>query len=162
MFYETMSCHDSEAFVRFDMRAKDYLKQLRKLDTKINQRIAEKEGIRDSMLRTGASATDNIRVQESGSGDKLSKGMAAYLDLEAEIDAAIDEFVSTKHRIIGEIQSLEDDRYIRVLYKRYVEYKKFEVIAVEMDYSFDHVCRLHGRALLEFERCHKMSDLNVI
>mgnify|MGYP006916073174 CR=1 FL=1 len=36
--------------------------------------------------------------------------------------------------------------------------KNFEKIAVETGYSYDHIIRLHGHALMEFQKtCHTMS-----
>ncbi len=39
-----------------------------------------------------------------------------------------------------------------MLFKRYVEYKSFKVIAKEMHYSYQYVIRLHKQALKEFEK----------
>jgi len=140
------------------MRAKEYLRQIRKLDIKINQRIKEQGELRSRMFSIGGSSTDSVRVQESREGDKLSNAVSEYLDMEAEIDAMIDDLVNAKHRIIGEIQSLEDERYMQILYMRYVEYKHFYEIADELHYSLEHTIRLHGWALVQFEKdvikCH--------
>ena len=56
--------------------------------------------------------------------------------------------------IIGQIHNLHDDRYISVLFKRYVEIKSYELIAVEMNYSFDYVKELHRDALEDFRLKH--------
>ena len=62
----------------------------------------------------------------------------------------------------SEIQSLDSPVYIDILYKRYVEYKTLEEIAVEMSYSYRQVLRLHGLALQDFKRWHTMSHLSVL
>ena len=69
----------------------------------------------------------------------------------------IDRFVDLKNKIISEIQGLSNPVYIQILYKKYVEAKRLEVIAVEMSYSYDHIKHAHGRALQEFGR--KYQDL---
>ncbi len=38
--------------------------------------------------------------------------------------AEIDRFIDKKHRMINQIQNLDNTKYMQVLYKRYVEYKK--------------------------------------
>ena len=67
------------------------------------------------------------------------------LDLEAEIDKEIDGFVNKKHQIINQIQ---------VLFKRYVEFMRLEVVAVEMGYTYQYTRDLHGNALRNFERSY--------
>ena len=79
------------------------------------------------------------------------KLIGRIIDLEAEINAEIDRYVDEKHRIINEIQGLKNADYISLLYKRYVEFKKFEIIAVEMNYTYRYVLNMHGYALKDFE-----------
>jgi len=43
-------------------------------------------------------------------------------------------------------------KYLQVLYKRYVEYKSFEQIAVEMGYTYDYIRKIHIKALRNFEK----------
>jgi DNA-directed RNA polymerase specialized sigma subunit len=40
---------------------------------------------------------------------------------------------------------------VKVLHKRYFEYKPWEQIACEMGYSYRNVCYIHGKALQAFE-----------
>lgn len=134
------------------MTAKKYLQQLRSLDIKIKQR---KEQIRElQSLASGQGSFDysKERVQTSVGGDKLSENVSRYVDIEKEVDKLIAEFTVKKDKIISEIQSLEDSRYIEILYKRYVEFKSFERIACEMNYNYTWTCELHGKSLKAFER----------
>ena len=57
--------------------------------------------------------------------------------------------------ITEQIQHLDDDRYVKILFKRYVELKKFHVIHVEMKYDYDYVRVLHGEALGYFEMIYR-------
>ena len=134
------------------MTAKQYLSQIRHLDTRINQRIREKELLQEEALSTGAIRYDKDRVQTSPSGTSrqlLLTEKAA--DMELEITRMIDRFVGLKHKIIGQIQQLPDERFMRVLFERYVNYKSFEQIAVEMSYTYKWICDLHGMALNAFD-----------
>ena len=83
--------------------------------------------------------------------------MIKYIDLENDLNKQIDEFVDLKNKIINEIQSLKDINYVKLLYKRYIEYKRLEVIAVEMNYTYTYVRTLHGQALQEFDKVHTQS-----
>ena len=79
------------------------------------------------------------------------KPICRIIDLEAEINDEIDRFVDEKHKIINQIQRLKNADYISLLFKRYVEYKKFETIAVEMNFTYQYVIEMHRYALKEFE-----------
>lgn len=135
------------------MKAKEYLQQLQRLDTVINQKIKEVHDLRlQAVQRTGGLDYSKERVQSSPSGDApFVKPICRIIDLEAEINAEIDRFVDEKHKIINQIQGLKNSDYIRLLFKRYVEFKSLERICVEMNFSYDYIKHLHGYALKDFE-----------
>lgn len=135
------------------MQAKQYLKELKRLDTCINQQLQEKAALYTSTI--GAARTDKDRVQTSGSGDMMPELIQRLLDLEAEIDKEIDNFVDQKRKMIQQIQDLRNELYVSLLYRRYVEFKSLEEIAVEMNYTYQHTRRMHGYALAEFQRVHE-------
>ncbi len=134
--------------------AKRYLQKIRKLDRMIEQRIKERDSLRQFDGVT-AIAYDKDPVQTSPKGNApFESTVEKLIALEQELDRLIDEYVTLKDKIIGEIHELNNTNYITLLYKRYVEYKTFELIAVEMHYTYDWVREMHGYALLEFERTH--------
>lgn len=133
------------------MTAKRYLKQLEVLDTKINQRIKEKDYLKARAEGTNSKPLTPDKVQTSAPMDAMAESAVKYVDMEAEIDKMTDEFIDRKHKIIDEIQSLNcDAKYIDILFKRYVEFKSFEKISVEMSYEYKWTCKLHGTALKLF------------
>jgi DNA-directed RNA polymerase specialized sigma subunit len=69
---------------------------------------------------------------------KLIRLKEQYLDIHEEI----------RNRIL----LVRPDLYADVLYMRYLEGKSLVDIAEELLYSYIYVCKLHGRALLEFAR----------
>ena len=98
------------------------------------------------------------RVSSSGTGDApFVNPVLKIVMLEQEINAEIDKYVDLKRKITGEIQSLQDPQFIKVLFKRYVEYKGFDKIAVELECSERNVYTIHGQALKDFtEKVLKM------
>ena len=52
------------------------------------------------------------------------------------------------------INELTDERYITVLYRRYIEFQTWEKIAIEMGYNTRYVQQLNGNALLQFYDLH--------
>ena len=129
---------------------KEYLRQLHRLEVCIEQRQEELNRLRELI---GCNAIDyGERVQTSPSADSIPNEVIRRAELEADISRKIERFLQLKHKIINEIQSLDNAVYVSILYKRYVEYKSLEEIAVEMNYSYRQVLRIHGMALQEFKR----------
>lgn len=136
------------------MKAKDYLKQLEMLDIKINQKIKQASDLREITAAGKGIDYSKDKVQTCVSSDALSENVIRYISLENEINRRIDEFVDLKNQIINQIQELKDANHMQILYKRYVEYKRLEVIAVEMNYTYPYIRTLHGHALQDFERTY--------
>lgn len=138
--------------------AKQYLQKIRKLDRMIEQRIKERDSLRQ-FDGVGAIAYDSDPVQTSPKGNApFESTVEKLIALEEELDRLIDEYVTLKDKIIGEIQGLSNTVYVTLLHKRYVEYKSLEVIAVEMHYSYERVRHLHGYALRAFELEYLVND----
>lgn len=140
--------------------SKEYLRQIRLFDICIRQKEAELAAMRSEIESMSAAVTGE-RVQTSAK-DKMSEKVSHIVDLEAQIIRDKESFLRMKDRIINEIQGLDNSVYVDILYKRYVEYKQLEEIAVEMNYSYRQVLRLHGFALQEFKRWHTMSHSDVV
>ena len=139
------------------MTAKEHLRQLHKADVIINQRIQEKTDLRARLSSIGSFDYSKERVQTSlPEGAGYEKQIAKIIELEKEIDRLIDEYIDLKHKIIGQIHELRNERHIEILYKRYVENKRLEVVAAEMGYTFQYVVLLHGYALKEFSEKHSI------
>jgi hypothetical protein len=149
-----LSVQDEER--KIAMKAKEYLQQLQRLDTVINQKIKELGDLRLKSRSVGSIDYSKERVQTSPSGDApFVKLIGRIIDLEQEINAEIDAFVDDKHKIINQIQGLKNSKYIEILYKHYVEFKRLEVVAVEMNFTYQYVVELHGYALKDFQTTYE-------
>ena len=136
------------------MWAKRYLLEIQKLEELLNQRLEELSSLKAMHGLRGCNLSE--KVQTSTKGDTLESAVIKCVELQDKVNAMIDEFVDKKNITITRIQALSDTRCIKILYMRYVRYMSFESIAVELCYSYDHIRRLHAKALKDFERCHKM------
>ncbi|MCD8124260.1 MAG: hypothetical protein LUE23_04375 [Lachnospiraceae bacterium] len=135
------------------MTAKRYLEQIGSMDMLIKMRQKELDDLRDASTAIGSFDYSKDRVQTTPSGDPPYLVMLdRILELEQDIQRCLDK----KHTIMHEIQDMENPTYSQILFKRYVEGKGLNAIADEMNYSYQHVRRMHGWALQEFERCYKM------
>ncbi len=130
---------------------KEYLMQIRILDTKINSMLDTLENLRASVLRITPVLKQDV-VSGGSAPDRMSTTMAKIVDLQNEINQTIDRYVDEKANIIRLLDKIHIPDYLQVLQKRYIEYQTFEEIAAEMHYSYCWICRLHGRALQAFGR----------
>lgn len=134
------------------MTAKEYLRQIAVLDAKIKRRQTEIEELKTAATHITTMFDEN-KVQSSGrSDDKMASLVTKWVTLEREVARMVDQLIELRHRIIGEIHQLTDDRYIRILEMRYVDRETFEQIAVTMHMDIRHIFRLHGYALQEFAK----------
>lgn len=133
------------------MTTKQYLNQIDRINRMVNNKLAEIYQLKTMVCSISVSANED-KVQSSSDKDKLGSAVAKIVDLENEINKAIDIYVDKKERIVSQIDSIKDIMEYRVLFSRYIEYKTFEQIAEDNDYSVRQILRIHGNALVEFEK----------
>ena len=76
--------------------------------------------------------------------------------LEQKLAAQLDAAASLRSEIGAAIAGVEDEKLRCVLELRYIHGFTWEKCAVEMNYDYRHICRLHGKALQEV-KIEKMS-----
>ena len=135
------------------MRAKEYLRSLKRLDVKIKHLRWELAELENKAIGISSVDYSGDNVQSSRSGDPaFVKMMPKIKAVKDELEKAIEDFVEKRHEMILMIDSLSNTNHIQVLFKRYVEFKKFDDIATEMSYEVQSVKNLHWKAIQEFER----------
>lgn len=133
------------------MDTKQYLSQISRFDRMIKNKMTELAQYKE--LAYGLSAIANEeRVQTTPEFDKMSGKVAKIIEMEKKIDSLIDEYVDKKNLIVSQIDSMENETYYEILFARYIEKKTFEKIATDIGYSFRNTTRLHGKALIDFEK----------
>ena len=137
------------------MQAKEFLNKIRYIDMMIDCKLEQINDLRDMLTSIGSPIGD--KVQSSKDPDKFTDPVSKIIELEKEINEDIDNLVELKKIARNTIEQLENEVEKVILYKRYFENKSFEQISVEMGYSWRQIHRLHGNALKDFERCHRMS-----
>ncbi|MGL6015774.1 MAG: DUF1492 domain-containing protein [Selenomonadaceae bacterium] len=73
--------------------------------------------------------------------------IAKMVDLENEISADIDALVDLKREIVSAIKSVDNPEFRTLLELRYLCFKPWEQIALEMGYDLRWLYRLHQKAL---------------
>ena len=133
------------------MTAKEFLKELIDIDNLIDCKLEQIVELRSSLISIGC-ATDDERVQASLKGDKMAGMIAKIMELEELVNDDIDKLTEYKLQARELIEGLENNVEKIVLYKRYFECKPFEQIAVECNYSWRQIHRIHGNALINLDR----------
>lgn len=95
------------------------------------------------------------RVQTSGPADTLAETFAKIDELERKINQNIADLNSWKDEAFDRIGRVADFDQRNVLIARYIEGKKWEQVAVEINFSIRQVTRIHGAALLAFAGCNE-------
>jgi len=141
------------------MTTKQYLQQAFWLDNRINVEKLELERLRH--MATGLKSSSEISdvvVQRSRDGlSPVERVIDKIVAQEEKINRYIDDLVTLKSEIREGIERLPDDELRLVLLKRYINFMKFEEIAVDLSYTYRHVIRLHGDALRSFDRQMRMN-----
>lgn len=132
------------------MRAKEYLLQIRKLDTLITNKQAEVDHWKAVACGTGA-WSDGERVQSSGNKQKMASAVEKYIDVQREITADIDRFIDLKQEVIRTIEVLPAAEY-DLLHKVYVQGRTLDEVADCNDKSRRWADSVHGRALASLQR----------
>lgn len=132
-------------------RAKDYFAQIRKTDRLI-QRLTDTVNTLRSGLTSQSYELKPDKVQTSGAKDTLGETIVKIMSLEDDIYARIDELVDMKQEAFTMINRIPDLDQQNILIGRYIQLKKWEDIALELNFSIQWVYELHGKGLLAFSQ----------
>jgi hypothetical protein len=128
------------------MDAKQFLRQVEKLDARIKNKMIERQQWRDVAFSITANM-DGERVQSSGSQSKMADAVSRCIDMEAEIDALVDSLIDTKREVIATIEQLDSPTEYNILHMRYIQYKGLQEIADHYGKDYGWATTCHGRAL---------------
>lgn len=130
------------------MTAKEYLGQAYRLDQRINSKLEQVMSLRDLATKATSTFSD---VAPSGTRNvhRMEDIIVKIIEMENEINRDIDNLVDLKREMVSVIKAVTDPEYQTILELRYLCFKSWEQIAVEMNYSIQHVYRLRDRALNE-------------
>lgn len=119
-------------------------------EIKVLQTAVDRE--RDRLTSLTASL-DGAAVSGSPDPHKFDR----YVELSADLMARIRQLYDLKAEVAAGVMRLPAGTLREILLLRYVSVMTWEQIAVTMDLSYRHVCRLHGDALEEIKKILPMS-----
>lgn len=137
------------------MKPKEFLNEIRKLGMEIktmNEQI--------QLLGQEAQGLKTMEISDMPKGGKvrdMADIVAEIADLQVACTERIRTFSKMRNKAFSAIVQIERSELRNILMKRYFFSENWDQIAKEMNYSHRAIFKLHGTALVEFEKeCSKV------
>lgn len=128
---------------------KEYLKSYRKISRELRSLSEEINQLRLSQIMPGI-VSDGL--PKSSGGSDLSGYVARLDELERKLREKAAELYKRQTEIEADISAMEDANERTVLRNYYLCGMPWERVAGEMGYSWRQIHRIHGEALIHFEK----------
>jgi DNA-directed RNA polymerase specialized sigma24 family protein len=122
------------------MTARKFLESYLDANSTINAKLDQIRCLKELATRTTQIFTDEKMLTTAAI-------VSDMVDLDNDINADIEAVLALRHQVEGTIQGLPSRRCRDVLHLRYIEDKKWEVIADELHYTERNVYYLHNKGL---------------
>lgn len=128
------------------MTPKAYLSQYGTIDRNIRRMEEEKKRCRQMALRITPSYDPTVSGT-GGASDRVGQAVEKVTRWEEKIVAEIDRLCDLREEIEAVIGAVPDPVQRELLERRYVQLQPLERVAVEMNYCYRQILRMHGWAL---------------
>ena len=123
-----------------------YLEQAYRIDQRINCKMEQVSSLHALATKATSTITD-MPGSPTRNIHKMEDIIAKIVDLENEINDDIDKMVDLKAEITTVIKEVDDPELQSLLEQRYLNFRTWEQIAVDMGYNVRHLYRMHDKAL---------------
>jgi len=130
------------------MTVKEYLGQAYRLDQRINSKLEQVASLNELATKCTSTLTGMPRNPNRDTST-MADAVGKIVDLQAEINRDIDRLVDLKREMVSLIKAVDNTEYQTLLELRYLCFKTWEQIAVDMGYSIQHIYRLREKAYNE-------------
>lgn len=128
------------------MTAKEYLGQAFRIDQRINSKLEQIMSLRE--LATKATFTlSDVPHNPSPNLQSMESIICKMMDLESEINVDINSLVDLKREMVNIIKAVSNPEQQTLLELRYLCFKSWEQIAVDMSYTVRNIYKIHDAAL---------------
>ena len=127
------------------MTVKEYLGQAYRLDQRINSKLEQVASLNELATKCTSTLTGMPRNPNRGTST-MAGAVGKIVDLQAEINRDIDRLVDLKREMVSLIKAVDNTEYQTLLELRYLCFKTWEQISVDMGYSIQHIYRLREKA----------------
>lgn len=126
-------------------KKKEYLMSYQRAKRKVRRLERQLHELR--LNKMGPSAINNDGMPRSSDMSDLSDYVAKLDEIERDIVTARYRRICTFQKIQRAIEAMEDEQEKDLLTYRYIDGLKWEEVAVKMGYSWQHIHKIHSRAL---------------
>lgn len=126
--------------------ARFYLEQAYRIDQRINCKIEQVSSLHNLATKANSTLTD-MPGSPNRNIHRMEDIIVKIVDLENEINQNIDMLVDLKSEIMQVIKKVDDLELQTLLEQRYLNFRTWEQIAVDMGYNVRHLYRMHDKAL---------------
>lgn len=133
------------------MKAKEYLTQLKNLNDLLS---ALSEELNSAEMLAASISTTMSDVPSFSTGHKSDRTATAAIklaELRREIKETLDKYIGIKLTATRLINDMKDLQGATVLYHYYLHNRTLEGTAGEMNRTYQNVCRIRDRAIIEFQ-----------
>ena len=113
---------------------KEYLSQAFRIDQRIQSKMEQVASLNDLATRATATYSD-MPGSETRNLHRMEDAILSIIELEAEINGDICKLVQMKKDIVHKIKAVQNTEYQTLLELRYLCFKSWEQIAVDMGYE---------------------------
>lgn len=139
------------------MTAKEYLQSVRQANADADRRISRLEAYREAAAY-GTGRREATRISGTPQRSRVEDNVCAMIDYEREhclmarANQAVDQYTDRRDQAAAIIRCIPRAEYREVLYRYYIDGLTWQQVADQMGVGLRTVHRLHGWALVVFER----------
>lgn len=139
--------------------AEKYLKRIRAYDLKVSSINDEITNIR--AIAEKCTPTLSLTPGGGGDSDKLGIYIVKKEKLETELNKALAEALDYKSKVFAIINKIQDINKQTILIDYYFSYKTLGQLEQKYRINYWDISRLHTGALVEFEKIHKQTQIEL-
>ena len=129
----------------------EWLLQIRRIDTMIDAKLAEKKRLREMASDITGKPYDGMPFTNTGQvSDKVADAVIRIVECEEQIDRLVEMYAQQKKEILCVLDVLPEREY-RIMHLYYIIGETWEQIAQEVGYCETQVWRLKKSALRRLE-----------
>lgn len=128
------------------MSDSEYLSQAYRIDQRINSKLAQIISLNELITKCNSTFSGLPRTPHNGVS-AMEDALTKIVNLQTEINKEIDSLVDMKRDLFKSIKAVENTEYKILLELRYLCFKTWKQIALEMGYNIRHIYRLHEKAV---------------
>ena len=130
------------------MDAKEYLQQINSYEEELERSCDKLARLRAKITKVTSTMSGDV-VSGSSNPDKMTNTVDKIEKTKGKLNSDADGQILATVDVVNMISKLENPNHRRVLYKKYIQRKKWGRIAFEMGYTYRGIINLHDKAVVK-------------